>query len=152
MASLSHHPARTPLGLPCLIPRDMYRYIDYVASISSTTLVPLLLEGDALKVYLAILVSHNLLIALTDYDQSKSSFVKRFTGLNLYADLKYMFYYDCFVTALSCYFPFQLRGFSVLGTKVIFWVFGIVPLPALAVIDYGDTESSSSTATVKKAE
>jgi hypothetical protein len=102
-----------------------------------------------LSVYIAILVTHNLLIAFTDYDQNKSSFVKRYTGLNLYTDLKYMFYYDCFVTALSCYFPFKLKGFSVLGTKVIFWVFGIVPLPALVVIDYGD---SPSTTTVKKAE
>ena len=86
-------------------------------------------------------------MSLRPYDQNNSSFVKRWTGLNLYADLKYMFYYDCFVTALSCYFPFKLKGFSVLSTKVIFWVFGIVPLPALAVIDYGD-----STTTAKKAE
>jgi hypothetical protein len=130
----------------------MYRYIDYAASISSTTLVPLLMEGDALAAYVAILVSHNLLIALTDYDRNQSSFIKRWTGLNLYADLKYMFYYDCFVTALSCYFPFKLKGFSVLGTKVIFWGFGIVPLPALAVIDYGDDDSSNSTSTSSSTE
>lgn len=150
MASISHARTSTPLGLPCLLPRGMYRYIDYFASISSTVLVPLLLEGEALSTYLAIVASHNLLIALTDYDQNQSSFVKRWTGLNLYTDLKYMFYYDCFATALSCYFPFKLRGFSVVATKVIFWVFGIVPLPALAVIDYGDSSDSSSP--VKKAE
>jgi hypothetical protein len=59
-----------------------------------------------------------------------------------------MFYHDCFITALSCQFPFRLKGFSVLATKVIFRGFGVTPFSALAVIDWG---SSSVVAKTTKA-
>jgi hypothetical protein len=132
-------PDRTPLGLPCLLPRSTYKPIDVFAAVATTVIVPLLLESDALHVYMAAALFHDVLIAFIDYDENNSSLFKRWTGFDVAINLKYMFCYDCLISLSHFYFPFRLKGFSVWATKVIFWGFGVTPLPALAVIDWGSS-------------
>ena len=141
-------PDRTPLGLPCLLPRSTYKPIDAFSAVATTAIVPLLLESDALHVYMAAALFHDAFITVIDYEENRSSLLKRWTGINVAINLKYMFLFDCLISLSHFYFPFRLKGFSVLATKVIFWGFGVTPLSLLAVIDWG---SSAVTKTNKKA-
>jgi hypothetical protein len=154
-SSSSKKPDKTPLGLPCLLPRSSYKPIDLFAAVFTTVLVPLLLEADALYVYMAAAIFHDVFILFIDYEENNSSLFKRWTGIDVAVSLKYMFCYDCLISLSHFYLPYRLKGFSVLATKVIFWGFGVTPLPALAVIDWGSkkgTDETVGTTTTKKTE